>query len=513
MRHFILSAIFALLAAGANAQSASLVANTTKCLPTGGTIVLTATVTYAVAPNALGWKIEIPEGWNYLGGDGEPEVRPTPGRIRTLEWAYISAPASRAEFRTTLAYPAGTTGAQVVAATVIFRTTDKQTLSPAPIQVQGAQVEGPDDGGPVGDHEHIWQSYDANNPLWTLGAWTAWGPDPASWQSSHYTTESTTWTQYRSREKRRTVDVWWRCTAAGHSGGDRDVADRQESQVETETRSLVIWGVRNSDGTSTPSRIVDFSVRSCVGNGNETLIVGFVIGGTGTQDLLLRAIGPSLVTQGVPSAITDPMLTLYHGDRPIAGNDNWGGGPAVTELCRELGATPVGADSKDAMLVEQLSVGAYTAHAGSVDDSAGVALVELYDAAKEGPTCLQNVSARAVAGTGDDTLIAGFVIAGTAPKRVLIRAVGPSLSRAGVTGIVADPTLTLFRGQTPLASNDNWDGAPELATTMTRIGASELDSPTDAVLLITLPPGIYTAHVGSADGHPGVALVEVYDAD
>jgi len=117
-------------------------------------------------------------------------------------------------------------------------------------------------------------------------------------------------------------------------------------------------------------------------------------------------------------------------------------------------------------------------------------------------------------GTGDNVLIAGFTFNGSGPKKLLIRAVGPSLASYGVTGVLANPRLDLFdQNGTLLQSNDDWGGSTTLSNAFTSVGAFPLNGQTslDAVLLVTLPPGTYTARVSGVNGTTGVALVEVYE--
>lgn len=130
-----------------------------------------------------------------------------------------------------------------------------------------------------------------------------------------------------------------------------------------------------------------------------------------------------------------------------------------------------------------------------------------------------NVSTRGLVGTNQNVLIAGFVISGNAPKNVLIRAVGPTLSTLGVTGVLADPILTLQRtiggASTVVRENDNWSvgNDPALITAASSLsGAFALPANSkDSAMLVTLPPGTYTAIVSGSGGTTGVALVEVYE--
>ena len=127
---------------------------------------------------------------------------------------------------------------------------------------------------------------------------------------------------------------------------------------------------------------------------------------------------------------------------------------------------------------------------------------------------LANLSTRAFVGAGDNVLIPGLVISGSSPRRVLVRAVGPGLSAFGVTGVLADPTLSVFRGTTENASNDNWqtqNNSQAVATAAVESGAFALAAGSrDSALVLTLEPGAYTCRVSGSGNTTGVALVEVY---
>jgi hypothetical protein len=145
----------------------------------------------------------------------------------------------------------------------------------------------------------------------------------------------------------------------------------------------------------------------------------------------------------------------------------------------------------------------------------GAAIVAVITEAEALASRLVNFSTRAPAGLSDQVAIAGFVISGDRPRPVLIRAVGPTLANFGVTGVVAQPKLELFRGPALVATNSGWmngGAGAEIAAAAARVGAFALGANTaDAALLATLDPGNYTAVIGAADGQPGVGLIEVYD--
>ena len=266
-----------------------------------------------------------------------------------------------------------------------------------------------------------------------------------------------------------------------------------------------------------PGRLINLSVRTSAGTGAQTLIAGFVVGGTGSKQVLVRAIGPTLGVFGVTGALADPRLGLFSGSTETATNSGWGGTTALTSAFAGVGAFALPtspAISRDAALLSTLGAGAYSAQVASSSGGTGVALVEAYDADGAASTSrFINLSARTVAGTGAQTLIAGFVLSGNVPRTLLIRGIGPTLGAFGVTGVLANPRLELRNSTNAIvATNGGWAGAPALIAAFTQVGAFALPATSgDAALLISLAPGSYTAQVAGTGGATGVALVEVYE--
>jgi hypothetical protein len=270
-----------------------------------------------------------------------------------------------------------------------------------------------------------------------------------------------------------------------------------------------------------PPRLSNLAVRTTVRPGTP-LIVGFVVGGNGSagnKPLLLRGMGPSLSAFGFDGALADPRLTLFGEGGQLATNDDWSGNAAVAGLATQVGAFAfAGTTSRDAALAALPGAGGYTMQVTSGDGTSGGALAEIYDASTAFSATeprLINVSARGEVGGQNGALIAGFVIGGPAAKTVLVRGVGPALGQFGVRGVLVDPVLTVYRDSAVVATNDNWYDAPNATAVpdvTTRVGAFRLGTAArDAVLLLTLPPGAYTAQVsGTGDGQ-GSALVEVYE--
>lgn len=270
------------------------------------------------------------------------------------------------------------------------------------------------------------------------------------------------------------------------------------------------------------SRLINLSVRTQAGSGNQTLIVGFVVAGTsGSMPVLIRGTGPALQAFGVDGVLPDPILTVYRGDGTIAAqNDNWGSNAAqVTAAGTAVGAFQLSnAASADAALTTTHGAGAYSAQVTGGGGSTGIALAEVYDTTPSGSYTatmprLTNVSARTQVGTGSGVLIVGFVVAGATPQKILVRGIGRGLEKFGVTGVLANPQLTLFAsGGTVLATNTGWSSDPSLAPIFTQVGAFGLDAgSTDTALVATLQPGGYTVQISGANGSTGVALAEVYE--
>ncbi len=133
------------------------------------------------------------------------------------------------------------------------------------------------------------------------------------------------------------------------------------------------------------------------------------------------------------------------------------------------------------------------------------------------PGRLLNISSRALTGNGANAHITGFVVSGPQPRRVLLRAVGPTLSTFGVAGALTDPTLQVFNAAgREIATNNNWNentNAAEIATVTTTVGGFALPANSaDSALLVTLDPGSYTAQVHAPGTTTGVTLIEVYEA-
>ena len=264
------------------------------------------------------------------------------------------------------------------------------------------------------------------------------------------------------------------------------------------------------------SRIVNLSVRASAGSGADSLIVGFVVSEGAQKPVLVRGIGPTLGLFGVADALQDPIVSLYSGPVLASANDDWGSNNNSSEIrsrAAQLGAFALNETANDAALISILRSGTYTVQLTGQGTESGTALIEVYDGASKDGGRLINVSTRARVGTGGDVPNIGFVIEGIQPKKVLIRAVGPTLAAFGVAGVLADPQLELFEGPSRLQHNDDWNGSSVLTQAFSKVGAFGFSGPLskDAALLVTLEPGAYTAVVSGVGGGTGTVLVEVYE--
>ena len=251
--------------------------------------------------------------------------------------------------------------------------------------------------------------------------------------------------------------------------------------------------------------LINISTRMRVGTGEDVGIVGFAIRG-GSKKVIIRAIGPDLLNHGIANALLNPFLQLFDAQGVVlAQNDNWKDSQQVEIMASGF---PPTADAESA-IVATLPEGNYTAIVRGVGQTTGIAVVEVYDLDITGAARLVNISTRARVGTGENVVIAGFVVAGHASNRVMIRGLGPSLASSGVVGALQDPSVTLYRGQLPLALNDNWRVgfyAAGIESTGLAPG-NDLES----ALTQSLGVGAFTIIVSGNGQTTGVGLVEVYE--
>ena len=258
----------------------------------------------------------------------------------------------------------------------------------------------------------------------------------------------------------------------------------------------------------TPARLSNISARGQVLSGNEVMIGGFVIGGATPKTVVVRARGPSLAPFGIANALANPTLQLVRSadQSSVASNDNWGSAANAGAIAAS-GFAP--SSSLESAVLVTLGPGAYTAVVAGAAGSTGVGMVEVFEVDRpESP--LANISVRGQVMGGDDAMIGGFVVAGSGPQAVLIRARGPSLVPFGIANALGNPTLQLVRSAdgTTLATNDDWAAAPN-ATSIAASGFAP-GSALESAILVILEPGAYTAILRGAGSGTGVGIIEVF---
>ena len=296
------------------------------------------------------------------------------------------------------------------------------------------------------------------------------------------------------------------------------------SATSPEGISLDVIGYDLAQAQTGPPRLGNISTRSFVQTGDNVEIGGFIVQGTGPKRVIIRAIGPELTQFGITNALANPILELHDGTGAvIATNDDWQttilGGIITTSQVADIqnsGHAPTAAS--ESAIIANLPPGNYTAIVRGVNASVGVALVEVYDLNAAATSSLGNISTRSFVQTSDNVMIGGFIVQGTGPKRVIIRAIGPELTQFGITNPLANPILELHDGTgAVIATNDDWQ-TTIIGGIITTSQVADIQgsghaptAPSESAIIATLAPGNYTAIVRGVSNTTGVALVEVYD--
>jgi kumamolisin len=286
-------------------------------------------------------------------------------------------------------------------------------------------------------------------------------------------------------------------------------------------------------------RLVNISTRAQVQTGANIVIAGFVISGTNPKEVLVRAVGPGLAAFNVAGVLAAPVLSLFDsastliatdtgwGNTPVAGTSKSGASyrTASTTDMSSVGAFALTAQSGDSAMVLTLPPGAYTAQVSGVGSTTGVALPEVYELSQSTAEVLVNISARCFVGTNASVAISGFVVAGNQSAQLMIRGIGPALGAFGVSGALAQPSVSLFDSNNVLiASNTGWGtsmvpGTSSAPVTYRLASAADMAAvnafaipggSADSAMVVVLPPGQYTAQISGVGGLTGTCLAEVY---
>jgi uncharacterized delta-60 repeat protein/MYXO-CTERM domain-containing protein len=402
--------------------------------------------------------------------------------------------------------------------------------------------------GSAVDFSAVTLAYSTNGNLWTtLGSASPSG-DGKTWSWSGGTTlPSNTNFLLRARAlsaaagggSSGVTEVYWQfynTTASGtitvgtYNGGGNGSGDNgggnSGGSGNTGGGSITLTGTRYASSTnaSASGYVADFSSLLRL-KGNEVQFVNFVISGSASRRVFLRAAGPGLARMGVNDFVTKPKMELY-----TAAGGLWAAGASpvndasVIALANSLGALAIVSTEADAALVTTLSPGSYVIAVWDGAGAGGAVMTELFEADGNVPARLVAYSTRASAATTSGTQTVEFTIKGTATQSVLVRALGPALTAQSLTGTNADPTLQVQNDAgTVLASNDNWETpvttsgtagatATQLTTVATNVGAVALTAGSkDAAVLVSLSPGSYTATVSGVNSAPGITELEIFE--
>ncbi len=259
--------------------------------------------------------------------------------------------------------------------------------------------------------------------------------------------------------------------------------------------------------TVAPARLINVSTRLRADVGDSVPIAGFVVR-DGTKKVAIRVLGPTLSQFGVPDILANPTLQLVRSSDGVtlATNDNWrDDAVSAAALSAANLALP---NALESGTVQTLPAGTYTAIVRGVNNTAGNCLVEVYDLELTTAPKLINLSTRGPVGTVDNVMIAGIVVGNGAPKRFLIRALGPTLTGFGVPNALADPMIEVTSGGMTIGTNDDWQSAQAAEITATGFAPPNSREPG---IILTLGPGSYTAIVRGKNATTGNAIVEVYE--
>jgi hypothetical protein len=259
------------------------------------------------------------------------------------------------------------------------------------------------------------------------------------------------------------------------------------------------------------------STRLPVGTGDNVLIEGFIVQGPAgsTKKILVRALGPSLVPFGIADALVDPALEIHDASSATVGtNDNWKttqvGGLITSDQGIEINASQLApSNDLESAIIANLSPGSYTAIVRGAGNMVGTGVVDAYDLSAASPARLANIATRGLIQPGDKLMIAGFIIQ-HGQVRAVVRAIGPSLLAFGISNALPDTTLQL-RDQNGVIvrEDDDWRSDPQQAQELTSF-ALQPSNDLEAALIVTLPPGQYTAQVRGKPETIGIGVVQVY---
>jgi hypothetical protein len=281
----------------------------------------------------------------------------------------------------------------------------------------------------------------------------------------------------------------------------------QEGFFSSHSLLLSTGGAYCASFNPPPVKLVNISTRAFVQTGDNIIIGGLIVSGTGPKKVVLRAIGPSLSNSGIANPLQDPVLELHDAAGGVlATNNNWGDASNKQAII-DSGLAP--GDNLESAILVDLNPGGYTAVIRGSNNGTGVAVVEAYDVAPSASSKFGNISTRAFAQTAENVIIGGLIVAGSTSENVVVRAIGPSLTQFGIGNGLLDPFLEIRDNNGGLlASNDNWMDASNKQAVIDSGLAPRHNL--ESAILTSLNPGSYTAIVRGVQNGTGVAVVEVF---
>jgi hypothetical protein len=316
-----------------------------------------------------------------------------------------------------------------------------------------------------------------------------------------------------------TYDLSWHTTDGGGTtsvtggayslGGTIGQPDAGASSGGAYALTGGFWGVADSVPSATPTptpvtTLANISTRLRVETGDNVLIGGFIVTGSQSKKVIIRAIGTSLA---LPDKLANPTLELHGPNGLIEANDNWVDSPNKQAI---IDSTVAPTSDLEAAIIQTLPANgtAYTAIVRGANGSTGIGVIEAYDLDTAANSRLANISTRGLVQTGDNVLIAGTIVVGPGTQKVLVRAIGPSLT---IAGKMENPILELRDSNgAVLQANDNWVDSPDKQAIIdtTVPPSNDLES----AIIANLPGNgaSYTAIVRGVNNTTGIAVVEVY---
>jgi hypothetical protein len=277
----------------------------------------------------------------------------------------------------------------------------------------------------------------------------------------------------------------------------------------TPTPTATATATPTATPTSTPSQALNLSTRLRAETGDKVMIGGFIITGQEPKAVVLRGLGPSLSKFGLTDLLLDPVLQLRgKSGNLIFENDNW----KDTQRNQIEGTPYQPTDDRESVIVTTLPPTSYTIILTGKNGTTGIGAVEVYDNNQGVDSELANMSTRGFVQTQDKVMIGGFTLGvGNGLSRIAIRGLGPSLAQAGISNVLADPTLELRDANGALLlTNDDWQSDPVSAAQLTANGLA-LPNPKESGIFTSLPGGVFTAILAGKNGGIGVGLVEIYN--